>query len=149
VYPLTSYSITVPVVQGKLTTRAAIMDEHNKVMISRLGSRDRAAGMAELTGYDKVLKFDRKTLLMRVVQELLPGGLDFRDVGFWAGLRPMTPDGPPMLGKTRWRNLFLNSGHGSNGWTQACGTRKIVADMVHGRAPSIDIDGLTLARFSS
>ena len=74
--------------------------------------------------------------------------MDFERVAFWAGLRPMTPDGSPILGKTRWRNLLLNSGHGSNGWTQACGTGKIVADMLHGRTPAIDMDGLTLARFA-
>lgn len=149
VYPLKGYSITVPVRDRDATTQAAIMDEHNKVMISRLGERIRAAGMAELTGYGTELKPDRKALLIRVVRELLPEGLDFDDVEFWAGLRPMTPDGPPILGKTRWRNLFLNSGHGSNGWTQSCGTGRIVADMVHGRMPGIDMDGLTLARFGA
>ena len=147
VYPLKGYSITVPVRDRNATTQTAIMDEHNKVMISRLGDRIRAGGMAELTGYSTALKPDRKALLIRVVQSLFPEGLDFDDVQFWAGLRPMTPDGPPILGKTRWRNLLLNSGHGSNGWTQCCGTGKIVADIVHGRKPSIDVEGLTLARF--
>jgi len=147
VYPLKGYSITVPVRDRDATTQASIMDEHNKVMISRLGDRIRAGGMAELTGYSTDLKPNRKALLIRVVQSLFPEGLDFDDVEFWAGLRPMTPDGPPILGKTRWRNLLLNSGHGSNGWTQCCGTGKIVADIVHGRKPSIDVDGLTLARF--
>ena len=147
VYPLKGYSITVPIRDRGSTTRAAIMDEHNKVMISRLGDRIRAAGMAELTGYSIDLNPARKALLIRVVQELLPHGLDFDDVEFWAGLRPMTPDGPPILGKTRWRNLLLNSGHGSNGWTQSCGTGKIVADIVSGRQPDIDMEGLTLARF--
>lgn len=147
VYPLKGYSITVPVRDRDATTQAAIMDEHNKVMMSRLGDRIRAAGMAELTGYSTALKPGRKALLTRVVRELFPEGLDFADVEFWAGLRPMTPDGPPVLGKTRWRNLFLNSGHGSNGWTQSCGTGKIVADIVHGRNPGVDMDGLTLARF--
>ncbi|MES2190822.1 MAG: D-amino acid dehydrogenase [Pseudomonadota bacterium] len=149
VYPLKGYSITVPVRDRDATTQAALMDEHNKVMISRLGDRIRAAGMAELTGYSTGLKPERKALLVRVVRELLPRGLDFDNVEFWAGLRPMTPDGPPILGKTRWRNLWLNSGHGSNGWTQSCGTGKIVADLVHGRTPGIDMDGLTLARFGN
>lgn len=149
VYPLKGYSITVPIRDRTATTRAAIMDEHNKVMMSRLGDRIRAAGMAELTGYSTELKPERKALLIRVVKELFPEGLDFDDVEFWAGLRPMTPDGPPILGRTRWRNLMLNSGHGSNGWTQSCGTGKIVADLVHGRTPGIDMDGLTLARFGA
>ena len=147
VYPLKGYSITVPVRDRDATTQTAIMDEHNKVMISRLGNRIRAGGMAELTGYSTDLKIDRRALLIKVVGELFPQGLDFDDVAFWAGLRPMTPDGPPILGKTRWRNLLLNSGHGSNGWTQSCGTGKIVADMLHERQPAIDTEGLTLARF--
>lgn len=148
VYPLKGYSITVPVSDPAAATRMAVMDEHNKVMISRLGNRIRAAGMAELTGYGLELKADRRALLVRVVQELFPSGLDFDQVEFWAGLRPMTPDGPPILGKTAWRNLYLNSGQGSNGWTQSCGTGKIVADLVGGRTPDIDMEGLTADRFA-
>jgi D-amino-acid dehydrogenase len=147
IYPLKGYSITVPIRDRTATTQAAIMDEHNKIMISRLGDRIRAAGMAELTGYSTELIADRKALLIRVVREIFPDGLDFNDVEFWSGLRPMTPDGPPILGKTHLGNLFLNSGHGSNGWTQSCGSGRIVADIVNGRIPSIDVDGLTLARF--
>lgn len=147
VYPLKGYSITVPVTDPAAATRVAIMDEHNKVMISRLGNRIRAAGMAELTGYGLELDPNRKALLERVVKELFPTGLDFSKVEFWAGLRPMTPDGPPILGRTKYANLFLNSGHGSNGWTQSCGTGKVVADIVHGRTPEIDLDGLTADRF--
>jgi D-amino-acid dehydrogenase len=148
VYPLKGYSITVPVTDPAAAVRMAVMDEHNKVMISRLGNRIRAAGMAELTGYSTALKPARKKQLMHVVQELFPVGLDMSRVEFWAGLRPMTPDGPPILGKTRWNSLYLNSGHGSNGWTQACGTGKIVADIVSGKQPDIDMEGLTIERFS-
>jgi len=127
--------------------RMAVMDEHNKIMISRLGDRIRAAGMAELTGYGLELNPARKKLLVDVVGELFPRGLDWDQVEFWAGLRPMTPDGPPILGRTRWNNLFLNSGHGSNGWTQSCGTSRIVADIVAGRQPAVDLEGLTAERF--
>lgn len=147
VYPLKGYSITVPVTDPDAAPRMAVMDEHYKVMASRLGNRIRAAGMAELTGYGLDLKKDRRDLLVKVVRELFPEGLDFSQVEFWAGLRPMTPDGPPILGKTALRNLYLNSGQGSNGWTQSCGTGKIVADLVHGREPEIDMDGLTLDRY--
>jgi D-amino-acid dehydrogenase len=153
VYPLKGYSITVPVHAGDASSaeasvpRVAIMDEHNKIMMSRLGNRIRAAGMAELTGYGLELDANRKALIERVVKDLIPNGLDFGKVEFWAGLRPMTPDGPPILGRTQYPNLFLNSGHGSNGWTQSCGTGKIVADIVHGRTPEIDLDGLTAERF--
>jgi D-amino-acid dehydrogenase len=126
----------------------SIMDEHNKVMISRLGERIRAAGMAELGGYSLALDPARKDTLLRVVRSLFPEGLDWNNASFWAGLRPMTPDGPPILGKTRWPNLYLNSGHGSNGWTQACGTARVVADIVAGRTPQIDMQGLTVERFA-
>lgn len=147
VYPLKGYSITVPVIDGGPTLQTALMDEHNKVMISRLGDRVRAAGMGELGGYDTRPDPSQRDMLIRVVREFFPQGLDFDRVESWAGLRPMTPDGPPVLGGTQWPNLFLNSGHGSNGWTQACGTSRIVADIVAGRAPAIDMDGLTGERF--
>ena len=148
VYPLKGYSVTIPVTQPDRVPTMSVMDEHNKVMISRLGNRIRAAGMAELGGYGLELNPSHKDLLLRVVGDLFPAGLDMSNASFWAGLRPMTPDGPPILGRTRWPNLFLNSGHGSNGWTQSCGTAKIVADLIAGRVPEIDIEGLTLQRFS-
>ncbi|GAA4332223.1 D-amino acid dehydrogenase [Pigmentiphaga soli] len=147
VYPLKGYSITAPVDDPDGAPTMAVMDEHNKVMISRLGDRIRAAGMAELTGYGLGLDPARRELLVGVVRELFPQGLDWSRVEFWAGLRPMTPDGPPILGRTRWPNLFLNGGHGSNGWTQSCGTARIVADIVAGRRPAVDLDGLTAERF--
>jgi len=147
VYPLKGYSITVPLLADAPDIRPALMDEHNKVMISRLGARIRAAGMAELGGYGLQAHPDRRDMLLRVVREFMPHGMDENHVSFWAGLRPMTPDGPPILGPTRWRGLFLNSGHGSNGWTQACGTSRIVATLVGGGVPEIDLDGLSGERF--
>jgi D-amino-acid dehydrogenase len=147
VYPLKGYSITAPLLEGAPDIRPALMDEHNKVMISRLGGRIRAAGMAELGGYGLSADPAQRDMLLRVVREFIPHGMDEQRVTFWAGLRPMTPDGPPILGPTRWRGLFLNSGHGSNGWTQACGTSRIVASLVAGRAPEIDLEGLTGERF--
>ncbi|MCY1378437.1 D-amino acid dehydrogenase 1 [compost metagenome] len=125
----------------------SVMDEHNKVMISRLGNRIRVAGMAELVGHDLSLKADRRDVLVRVARSLFPNGIDYENATFWTGLRPMTPDGPPILGISGWDGLFLNSGHGSNGWTQACGTSRVVADLVCGREPEIDLDGLTIERF--
>lgn len=147
VYPLKGYSITVPLTDAAPDIRAALMDEHNKVMISRLGGRIRAAGMAELGGYSLSANPAQRDMLLRVVREFIPRGMDEREVELWAGLRPMTPDGPPILGRTRWRGLFLNSGHGSNGWTQACGTSRVVADLVSGRVPAIDLEGLTGVRY--
>ena len=147
VYPVKGYSITVPMQAGGPSIGTALMDEHNKIMMSRLGERLRVAGMAELTGYDLTLDSAQRERLIRVVREFFPSGLAFDQVEFWAGLRPMTPDGPPILGKTRWPKLYLNSGHGSNGWTQSCGTSRIVADLVNGKLPAIDLTGLTGQRF--
>lgn len=147
VYPLKGFSITAAVTDSELAPTMSVMDEHNKVMISRMGNRIRAAGMAELVGHDLSLKADRKEVLVRVVRSMFPHGIDYENATFWAGLRPMTPDGPPVLGVSGWDGLFLNSGHGSNGWTQACGTSRVVADLVCGRTPEIDLEGLTLERF--
>ncbi|MBV6307154.1 D-amino acid dehydrogenase [Candidimonas humi] len=149
VYPLKGYSITAAVTQGEQAPNMSVMDEHSKVMVSRLGNRIRAAGMAELIGDDLSLKAARKDLLIRTVRGLFPAGIDYEHASFWAGLRPMTPDGPPILGPAGWDGLLLNSGHGSNGWTQACGTARVVSDLASGRKPEIDIEGLTLERYAA
>ncbi|WP_447921726.1 D-amino acid dehydrogenase [Achromobacter aegrifaciens] len=147
VYPLKGFSITLPVTNGEQAPNMSVMDEHNKVMVSRLGNRIRAAGMAELVGHDLSLDPGRKAVLVRAVRRMFPHGIDYENAQFWAGLRPMTPDGPPILGRSGWDGLFLNSGHGSNGWTQACGTSRVVTDIVCGRRPEIDLEGLTIDRF--
>jgi D-amino-acid dehydrogenase len=147
VYPLKGYSITVPVTDAAAAPTVAIMDEHNKIMVSRLGERLRVAGMAELVGHDLSRPGDRRRLLVGLTRELFPHGIDYDRAEFWAGLRPMTPDGPPILGPTRIAGLHLNAGHGSNGWTQACGTSHVVADLLAGRTPGIDTEGLTGARY--
>lgn len=147
VYPLKGYSITVPIVDAAAAPTVAIMDEHHKIMVSRLGDRLRVAGMAELVGHDLRRPDARRRLLAAMTRQLFPQGMDYDRAEFWAGLRPMTPDGPPILGPTRIRGLHLNAGHGSNGWTQACGTSRVVADLLAGRAPQIDTEGLTGARY--
>lgn len=149
VYPLKGFSITMPVTDAEQAPNMSVMDEHNKVMVSRLGNRIRAAGMAELVGHDLSLKPRQKAVLVRAVRNMFPNGIDYEKATFWAGLRPMTPDGPPILGASGWDGLFLNSGHGSNGWTQACGTSRVVADIVCGRKPAIDLEGLTLERYGN
>ncbi|MBU4609455.1 D-amino acid dehydrogenase [Achromobacter sp. GG226] len=147
VYPLKGYSITAPVTDPDAAPTVSVMDEHNKIMISRLGNRIRAAGMAELVGHDVSLSAAGKATLIRAVRSLFPHGIDYENASFWAGLRPMTPDGPSILGESGVPGLYLNAGHGSNGWTQACGTSRIVADIVSGRTPEIDMEGLTIARY--
>jgi D-amino-acid dehydrogenase len=120
------------------------MDEHSKVMLTRLGSRLRAAGVAEIAGYDRSVSTRKAAGVLEAARALFPLAGDYAHVSYWAGLRPMTPDGPPYLGPTPFANLLLNLGQGSNGWTQACGCGRIVADLVSGREPDIDLDGLSL-----
>lgn len=142
------YSITLPISNADAAPRGTLTDEHYKIVISRLGDRLRAAGTAELTGYDLRLRPGRIATLRHSLRSLFPAAGDLDRAEAWAGLRPMTPDNPPLLGATPIRNLILNTGHGTLGWTMACGSGKALADLVSGRAPDIDLDGLTLARYA-
>ena len=129
-----------------MSTGRKYADEHSKVMVTRLGKRIRAAGVAEIGGYDRSVAPHQAAGVLQAVRALFPEAADYGQIAYWAGLRPMTPDGPPYLGVTPLPNLLLNIGQGSNGWTQACGCGRIVADILDGRAPDIDLGGLTLAR---
>jgi D-amino-acid dehydrogenase len=145
IYPVKGYAITLAGVRAGFSPRSSVMDEHSKVMVTRLGTRLRAAGVAEIAGYDRAVNPAKAAGVIEAARELFPLAGDYSEVSYWAGLRPMTPDGPPYLGATAYDNLFLNLGQGSNGWTQACGGGRIVADLISGRTPEIDLDGLTLA----
>lgn len=147
VYPLKGYSITIPVTNPDAAPIGTLSDETYKVVITRLGDRLRAAGTAELAGYDRSLPKSRCATLEYVVRDLFPGAGDFTRAEYWTGLRPMTPDNPPVIGATPYRNLFLNTGHGTLGWTMSCGSGKVLADLLSGRRTGVDLDGLTLARF--
>ncbi len=146
VYPVKGYALTVPSARHAAAPRSSVMDEHTKLMVTRLGSRLRAAGIAEVGGYDRAVEPTRCATVLKGVTGLFPAAADYGTAEYWAGLRPMTPDGPPYLGRTPVANLILNLGQGSNGWTQACGCGRIVADIVSGRAPDIDLDGYGLER---
>jgi D-amino-acid dehydrogenase len=148
VYPVKGYSISAPIVNDAQAPQGTLTDETYKTVITRLGPQLRAAGTAELGGYDLTIQPDRIATLKHVVQELFPAAANLNGAETWAGLRPMTPDNPPVLGATPYANLFLNTGHGTLGWTMACGSGKIVTDILSGRSPEIDLDGLTLARFA-
>jgi len=148
VYPVKGYSITVPITNAAAAPRGTLTDETYKVVITRLGNRLRAAGTAELCGYDLTLRRARLATLEHVVRDLFPSAGDLTAAEPWAGLRPMTPDNPPVIGATPYQNLFLNTGHGTLGWTMACGSGRALADLVSGRTPEIDLSGLTLARFA-
>ena len=123
------------------------MDETHKVAITRLGERIRVAGQAEIIGYNRRLGRTATDTVRHVVTDLFPKGGDVSKAEGWTGLRPMTPDGTPVIGPTRYANLFLNTGHGTLGWTMSCGSGRAVADAVLGRTPEISFDGLTAARY--
>lgn len=146
-YPLKGYSLTMPVADAAAAPVSTVIDETCKVAITRLGDRIRIGGTVEMSGFDLTLHESRRAPLERSLRELFPGAGNLREAHFWCGLRPMTPDGPPILGRTKLPNLFLNTGHGMLGWTMACGSGKILADMISGREPEIDISGLGPARF--
>ena len=148
VYPVKGYSITFPVLDDAAAPQGTLTDETYKVVITRLGNRLRAAGTAELAGYNLDLKPARLATLLHVVRDLFPHAGDLSQATPWAGLRPMTPDNPPVIGATPYRNLFLNTGHGALGWTMACGSGRLVTDIISGQKPEIELEGLTLARFT-
>ncbi len=149
VYPVKGYSITVPITDAAGAPESTVMDETHKVAVTRLGDRIRVGGTAELAGYDLKLHDARRETLAHVVTDLFPNGGDVERAEFWCGLRPMTPDGTPILGSTRLPNLFMATGHGTLGWTMAAGTARVMADVISSRAPEIDMDGLTLERYPS
>ncbi len=149
VYPVKGYSITVPISDAKFAPESTIMDETHKVAVTRLGDRIRVGGTAELAGYSLALRETRRATLEHVVDDLFPKGGDVSKASFWCGLRPMTPDGTPIVGPTPLANLLLATGHGTLGWTMAAGTGRVIADLISGRKPDIDIDGLTMARYAA
>jgi D-amino-acid dehydrogenase len=147
VYPVKGYSITIPIVDAQGAPESTVMDETFKVAITRLGDRIRVGGTAEIAGYDLTLRKARRDTLEHSVTDLFPKGGDTTKAEFWCGLRPMTPDGTPVVGPTPYRNLFLNTGHGTLGWTMACGSGRVLADMVSGRQPEIGLEGLFMDRY--
>ena len=147
VYPVKGYSITVPIVDAKFAPESTIMDETHKVAVTRLGDRIRVGGTAELAGFRLNLRESRRATLNHVVNDLFPKGGDISKAEFWCGLRPMTPDGTPILGATPIPGLYLATGHGTLGWTMAAGTGRLMADLISGRAPDISLDGLSVQRY--
>ncbi|MBZ9796143.1 D-amino acid dehydrogenase [Mesorhizobium sp. ES1-4] len=147
VYPVKGYSITVPIKDAALAPVSTVMDETYKVAITRLGDRIRVGGTAEISGFDLRLHESRRRTLEYSVGDLFPGAGAMRDATFWCGLRPMTPDGPPLIGRTELSNLYLNTGHGTLGWTMACGSGKVLADIISNRVPDIDVRALAQERY--
>lgn len=149
VYPVKGYSLTIPIVNAAAAPVSTVMDETYKVAITRFDQRIRVGGMAELAGFDLGLNPRRRATLEMVVHDLFPDGGNLAQTEFWTGLRPMTPDGTPVIGPTQFDNLFLNTGHGTLGWTMSAGSGRVVADMIHGRRPQIDVADLAMTRYSS
>lgn len=147
VYPVKGYSITAPIADPARAPQSTLLDEGYKIAITRLGDRIRVGGMAELSGFDRRLSPRRRATLLHCLNDLFPGAGGNDGITFWCGLRPMTPDGPPVIGPTAIDNLYLNTGHGTLGWTMACGSGKVIADLVSGRRPDIDVAGLSIDRY--
>lgn len=147
VYPVKGYSITVPIVDETRAPVSTIMDETYKIAITRLGDRIRVGGMAEIAGFSNDLPQTRRATLEHSVEDLFGGAGNQKEATFWSGLRPMTPDGTPVVGATRFANLFLNSGHGTLGWTMACGSGRVLSDLISGTKPEIETAGLAISRY--
>ncbi|VWD01057.1 D-amino acid dehydrogenase [Burkholderia contaminans] len=147
VYPLKGYSITAPIVNEAAAPVSTVLDETYKIAITRFDQRIRVGGMAEIVGFDKKLRAARRETLEMCVNDLFPGGGDTSKATFWTGLRPMTPDGTPIVGRTPVSNLFLNTGHGTLGWTMSCGSGQLLADLISGKMPAIQADDLSVHRY--
>jgi D-amino-acid dehydrogenase len=145
VYPMKGYSITLPA--NEYCPQVSLTDGTYKIVYSRLGDRMRVAGTAEFAGYNTSINEKRIVPIVKAASALFPKADWNQEIKRWACLRPQTPDGPPIMGPTRYRNLFLNTGHGTLGWTQAAGSASIVADLMENKRPEILLDGLTAERF--
>ncbi|WP_421281672.1 D-amino acid dehydrogenase [Aeromonas taiwanensis] len=147
VYPVKGYSLTLPMTDAAGAPRSTVLDETYKVAITRFDERIRVGGMAELSGYNLALNPKRHDTLAMVVGDLFPEGGDISRAEFWTGLRPMTPDGTPLVGPSPIPGLWLNTGHGTLGWTMAAGSGQLLSDLISGTTPAISDEGLTLARY--
>lgn len=146
IYPGKGYSVTIPVTGA--APAVSLIDDEFKLVYSRLGERLRVAGTAEFAGYDASVTERRARFILEKALELFPACGDAEAATFWAGLRPSTPDGVPVIGRARrYANLYLNAGHGTLGWTMACGSGRALADLISGTRPEIALDGLGIDRF--
>ena len=148
VYPLKGYSITAPIADESRAPVSTVLDETYKIAITRFDKRIRVGGMAEIVGFDKRLRETRRETLEMCVNDLFPGGGDTSSATFWTGLRPMTPDGTPIVGRTAIPNLYLNTGHGTLGWTMSCGSAQLLADLMSSKQPAIEHEDLNVFRYA-
>ena len=148
IYPVKGYSATIDLRSDAMPPRQAVMDEAYKTAITPLGRQVRIAGTAELSGHGMRLRPSALKTLRKVATDWFGDCFDLATAQYWVGARPMTPDGPPLLGRTLLDGLFVNIGHGSTGWTMSCGSGRLTADLVASLAPGLDLEGLTLARLA-
>ena len=149
VYPIKGYSLTVPITDESVAPVSTVMDETYKVATTRFDNRIRVGGTAEIAGWDMTLRPHRRGPLDRSLRDLFPKAGDLSKASFWCGLRPMTPDGTPVLGRSRLSNLYLNTGHGTLGWTMAAGSGRVLSDLISGIKPEIDTSDLDLSRYAA
>ncbi|TFV99456.1 FAD-dependent oxidoreductase [Oxalobacteraceae bacterium OM1] len=146
-YPVRGYSLTASIKNFDQTPSGAVYDEAYKAAVVRLGGRMRVSGLAEVGTPSPKLREAALRTLIKVGSDWFPQTANYVTASVWTGVQPMLPDGPPLLGGTPLRNVYINLGHGSSGWAMAAGSGKVVADLISGRSPDIDLDGLTLARY--
>lgn len=149
VYPVKGYSITASIAQAEHAPVSTLLDESYKVAITRLGDRIRVGGMAEISGFNNTLHPRRRATLEHSLQSLFPDAGAVGEATFWSGLRPMTPDGTPVVGATPIPNLYINAGHGTLGWTMACGSGQVIADLVSGAPSAIETRDLAISRYAN
>lgn len=149
VYPLKGYSLTLPIENEAASPVSTVLDETYKVAITRFDKRIRVGGMAEIVGFNRELLAQRRQTLEMVVSDLYPAGGSLAKGEFWTGLRPMTPDGTPIVGSTPFSNLWMNTGHGTLGWTMSCGSAQLLSDLISGVTPAIASDDLSVARYAA
>ena len=147
VYPIKGYSLTVPITDAAVAPVSTVMDETYKVATTRFADRIRVGGTAEIAGWDMTLRPHRRGPLERSLRDLFPRAGDLSRASFWCGLRPMTPDGTPVIGRAKYRNFYLSTGHGTLGWTMAAGSGRVLSDLISGRAPEIDMSDMGLDRY--
>jgi D-amino-acid dehydrogenase len=138
IYPGKGYSATYTIINPDAAPTVSLTDDGYKLVISRLGDRLRVAGTCELNGYTRELNSTRCASITHRTRELFPNACDYENPAYWTGLRPLTPSNVPYIGKTRFSNLFLNTGHGTLGWTMGCGSGRAIADIISGRQPEVD-----------
>lgn len=138
IYPAKGYSVTLPVADPARAPSVSLTDDEYKLVYSRLGDRLRIAGTCELNGYDTSLNEVRCQAIISRTERLFPGAGDVAKARYWTGLRPATPSNVPYIGKTKFANLYLDTGHGTLGWTHSCGSGRAIADIVSGKTPEVD-----------